>query len=457
MPFSAQFRPIREAIREAAARVDFACVWADELYKTGKITQHIENEIRSADICICDLTSKNPNVAWEYGYSQALNKKVILLSQNKEDLFFDVQNDSSVIYDPGELTWFIQELTIWLNRAKNSLKIVTPEMLIGTNRHERMKLVAAATNISEAPYGIFELMDMADEHIFIAGQNLGFLHQTEKNKKTFIDCLNRFLNKTQKGQIDIMICDENCKHAIKTWEYATNVKEYLDHLKRAVSFFREVKASINDEFKQRVAIKQFEFVPTSAFFIDPESERGLGVLVPNVYQGINNAKPCFIFSEKENKNILHNYWSTYYHWFTAKSSIDIDKFATEKTEKANSPLSQQSNFKPGNNKKSVNSTKTVINNHIYGSNNPINLAVGENVSQKDILFSIAPYLEELEKLGVSKDELKELEEIVGEKKDKNPDLKSKVQKWLESIGTSIVARGIYDHFPLISEITQRLF
>jgi hypothetical protein len=51
----------------------------------GTILQRIYNQIAKADIIVSDMTGKNPNVFYETGYAHALNKQVILLTQNKED------------------------------------------------------------------------------------------------------------------------------------------------------------------------------------------------------------------------------------------------------------------------------------------------------------------------------------------------------------------------------------
>jgi hypothetical protein len=326
MQFSNKFKSVRESIRKSASTAGFFCVWADELYHVGKITEQIESEIKSAHICICDVTNKNPNVAWEYGYAMALGKKVILLSQNAKYLFFDIKDNRTIIYDPLNIDeTLIQPLIISLGLIKSSLSNIAPELLIGTKNHERMKLVATAKNIADTPYGIFNLISAAKEHIFIAGQNLYYFLQSNSNKSIFRTELKKFLKRSPNGQIDIMMCDENCSYAIQTWEYAQNITRFREQLEEVIFFFKEVSTEFNKEssLKGRLTIKKFDFIPVSASFIDPRNENGLAVIIPSAFQKINDARPCYILSNTYNKEILHEYWSVYYFWFTSMPSETI--------------------------------------------------------------------------------------------------------------------------------------
>lgn len=100
--------------------------------------------------------------------------------------------------------------------------------------------------------------------------------------------------------------------------------------------------------------------------------------------------------------------------------------------------------------------QTIITNNIYGNNNPLNLAAGQNVEQKDItvVYTLQDY-QKLKDLGVEEDKIEELQSIVRTEKDK-PTLKSKVFKWLGSVTTSLAARGLYDNIPAITEFIEKL-
>ena len=58
-------------------------------------------------------TDQNPNAFYECGYSVALNKEVITLTDKFENLPFDIRNRNAIAYG-DDLTHLLKELTIKL-------------------------------------------------------------------------------------------------------------------------------------------------------------------------------------------------------------------------------------------------------------------------------------------------------------------------------------------------------
>lgn len=119
MPFDKQFDDIYQlGIKAACKDLNVYCERIDEQIFTESILDRIYNQINKADIIIADMTGRNPNVFYETGFSHALQKKVILLTQNVEDIPFDLKHYSHIIYGSSivklkeELTkridWFIR-------------------------------------------------------------------------------------------------------------------------------------------------------------------------------------------------------------------------------------------------------------------------------------------------------------------------------------------------------------
>ena len=217
MPLRQETTKIRGAIRSATNMAGFTAVFGDEINIAGKITDQIETEIRKADVCICVIANENPNVAWECGFASALRKPVILICSKKEELYFDVQKDRTILYDNTKTTLPLKKQLIkYLEKIQKINTIFFPELLIGTKGFEKIKLLTAAKNISDTPYGIFNLINIAQKRIFIAGQNLGFIMQNEINKGQFKSVIKDFLGKSPETFVEIMICDKATKHAIKT-------------------------------------------------------------------------------------------------------------------------------------------------------------------------------------------------------------------------------------------------
>lgn len=78
---------------------------ADEIYGNRAIIDDITSEIKNSDILVADATGKNPNVNYELGYAHALNKEVIIITQDINDIPFDYRHRRAIIYDPTDFDW----------------------------------------------------------------------------------------------------------------------------------------------------------------------------------------------------------------------------------------------------------------------------------------------------------------------------------------------------------------
>jgi hypothetical protein len=77
----------------------------DEIFATGKIMDQVWRGIRQAKVLVAELTSKNPNVFYELGLAHALEKPVILVSSNQEDVPFDLRHIRAIFYDQHDPFW----------------------------------------------------------------------------------------------------------------------------------------------------------------------------------------------------------------------------------------------------------------------------------------------------------------------------------------------------------------
>lgn len=71
---------------------------ADEIAKPGRITEQIVEAIRRADLIIADITGNNPNVMFELGFADALNKPIIVLNQRLSATPFDIKDWRAIAY-----------------------------------------------------------------------------------------------------------------------------------------------------------------------------------------------------------------------------------------------------------------------------------------------------------------------------------------------------------------------
>ena len=99
MPFGLQFSDIYKfGIKGAAEDVGAYAERIDEQIFTEGILERIFNQISKADVIVADMTGRNPNVFYEVGYAHALGKVVLLLTQNVDDIPFDLKHRPHIVY-----------------------------------------------------------------------------------------------------------------------------------------------------------------------------------------------------------------------------------------------------------------------------------------------------------------------------------------------------------------------
>ncbi len=99
MPFDKKFDGIWiNVIKPVIESFDDICVRGDNIFKVGSIINDIKYSISIADYVIADVTIQNPNVYYELGYSHALSKKVLLITQDIMTLPFDLSDQRVITY-----------------------------------------------------------------------------------------------------------------------------------------------------------------------------------------------------------------------------------------------------------------------------------------------------------------------------------------------------------------------
>jgi hypothetical protein len=110
MPFDSKFNDIYTfGIRGATQEVGAYAERVDEQMFTGGILDRIFNQISKADVIVADMTGRNPNVFYEVGYAHALGKVVLLLTQDTDDIPFDLKHRPHTVYG-GQIETLRREL-----------------------------------------------------------------------------------------------------------------------------------------------------------------------------------------------------------------------------------------------------------------------------------------------------------------------------------------------------------
>jgi hypothetical protein len=107
MPFAAPHGSYYQTIYEPAIRkAGLKPIRADsEIFGTGKIIDQISSGIRAAKVLVAELTTRNPNVFYELGLAHGLQKPVVLVSSNENDVPFDLKHIRVIYYDVTDPFW----------------------------------------------------------------------------------------------------------------------------------------------------------------------------------------------------------------------------------------------------------------------------------------------------------------------------------------------------------------
>ena len=91
MPFQPSFeRLYKEKIKPTVESCGLRCMKANDIFSPTPILEDIWIHIYKSKIIIADVTGRNPNVFYEIGIAHTVGKPVIIISQDKADIPFDI-------------------------------------------------------------------------------------------------------------------------------------------------------------------------------------------------------------------------------------------------------------------------------------------------------------------------------------------------------------------------------
>lgn len=92
-----------DLIIEPALEVfDFEIIRADKITTASSITTDIIHHVQNSDLCIVDLTGRNPNVMYECGRRHETGKPFIMVAKEGEELPFDVNTIRTFFYNMND-------------------------------------------------------------------------------------------------------------------------------------------------------------------------------------------------------------------------------------------------------------------------------------------------------------------------------------------------------------------
>lgn len=131
MPFSEEFDDIYQiGIKETAKNEKVTAYRLDEeLFNEGML-EKIYKEIENSDFIVADLSNKNANVFYELGFAHAIGKLTILLTQNADDIPFDLKHKRHIIYGNSikHLKEQLKKNIIWAKKEIEQYKNIPIEI-----------------------------------------------------------------------------------------------------------------------------------------------------------------------------------------------------------------------------------------------------------------------------------------------------------------------------------------
>ena len=106
MPFREPFNGYYPKIfRPALESAGFSVQRADDLYSPRPVMLDIQESIVGADLVLCEMSGRNPNVFYELGLAHAIGKPAILVSTTEDDIPFDLRHVRVIHYDFKQAGW----------------------------------------------------------------------------------------------------------------------------------------------------------------------------------------------------------------------------------------------------------------------------------------------------------------------------------------------------------------
>lgn len=149
IPFKHPFDEIyNRIIRETVEKdLKMKCYKADSIYDPKPIMTTILEMIQKAEIIIADLTGRNPNVFYELGIAHSKKDNVIIISQNPDDVPFDLKHLRYIVYE-NSLTG-AENLRLSLIKIIKTLRKETAGVIAEKGKGEELSRIISLESIIE--------------------------------------------------------------------------------------------------------------------------------------------------------------------------------------------------------------------------------------------------------------------------------------------------------------------
>jgi len=100
MPFTEDLKPVfDDHIRNVAKELALSIRREDDLFTAQAVMSDVWEGVCGARAIIADCTGRNPNVFYEIGLAHVVGKPLVLITQKRDDVPFDIAHLRYIQYD----------------------------------------------------------------------------------------------------------------------------------------------------------------------------------------------------------------------------------------------------------------------------------------------------------------------------------------------------------------------
>ncbi len=242
MPFGDEFKIVYQKIEEALKGL-MTCTRADDLVEGKPILERILRGIATAELIVADLTGRNPNVFYELGIAHTRTKNVLLFTQNRSELPFDLNHLFCHQYDLHS-TEGLSQLVQTVREMANKIRNKTIPAMLDSPLARTKRIVAYMDQLLESPRKTRGLLVRTHASISSLG-NTGRASSDRPGSEEYALCLTRERNRL----IELLESGAGLQAIISPQILSPGAREppqdRRDRLDRLINFLRRNDECIN--------------------------------------------------------------------------------------------------------------------------------------------------------------------------------------------------------------------
>jgi len=123
MPFGADLADVyRDHITNVTSALGLVAKRGDDFFSAHHVMSDIWRAIWHSRLIVADCTTKNPNVFYEIGVAHTIGKPVVLITQNDDDVPFDLRSTRYIKYE-----FKPRGMEIFESRLKSTIQTILTE------------------------------------------------------------------------------------------------------------------------------------------------------------------------------------------------------------------------------------------------------------------------------------------------------------------------------------------